>query len=188
VESELNLNWRYAGQELREGFYPNVGYYSEWTRGNNVPIREDNVYKYNFVYLKGKSNLGGLILPATYNGKTDGCMSQKPSGVIWSSPDTSESSIVDPWLVYKYFDNYDLPTSNGKLIDIRGIESQQLLVRFENMIALYNSIDVLRDRLGASSEAGGGIFSQRNMEFNMADLGYSGTQSRDMISCEMGHI
>jgi hypothetical protein len=186
VESEINLNFRQAGQGLSKSFHPNVEYV-EWTQEKNVPIKEDNFYKYNDVYLKGKSNLGAVMLPSTYEGKIDACMSQKPNSVIWSNQDINENSIIDPWLSYKPFDVYDFTTSLGKLIDVRGIESEQIMARFENSVVIYNAEDVLRDRL-ALGEAGGGMFAQRGREYTSTDIGYMGTQSRDMVSCELGHF
>jgi hypothetical protein len=186
VESEINCHFRQAGRELKEDFYPHAGDYAAWTQERRVSIREDNVYRYNPVYSKLKSRMGYRMLPSIYSRAQWDCEARMPNGIIWSSPDVSESSVTDPWLTFKPLDYYEFPTSLGRLIDVRGIESEQLLVRFEHQTRLYNAIDVLKDRL--SPELGGGIFSQRGMEYNSTDLGYGGSQSKSMVSCEYGHF
>jgi hypothetical protein len=186
VESEINCNFRQAGVTAKENFYPNAGDYADWTQEQNVSIKEDNVYKYNPVYSKSKSRPGYRLLPSTYERQFWDCRAQLPNGIIWSSPDVSENGQTDPWLTFKPLDYYEFPTSLGRLTDVRGIESEQLLARFENQTALYNAIDVLRDRL--NPELGGGVFAQRGMEYNSTDLGYAGSQSKEMVSCEYGHF
>lgn len=98
--------------------------------------------------------------------------------------------MTDPWLSYKPMDYHEFKTSFGKLISMKGIESDQILARFENQVGLYNAIDVLAERISPeNSELGtGGLFASRGIEYNNTTLGYSGTQSRDMISCEFGHF
>ena len=98
--------------------------------------------------------------------------------------------MTDPWLSYKPMDYHEFKTSFGKLISMKGIESDQILARFENQVGLYNAIDVLAERISPeNSELGtGGLFASRGIEYNNTTLGYSGTQSRDMVSCEFGHF
>jgi hypothetical protein len=187
VESEINCWFRHAGKTAREEFYPHIGDYVDWTQEKNVSIKEDNTYIYNSVYSKPKSKLGYRMLPSVYERAFWDCKASMPNGIIWSEADVSENSLHDPWLTYKPLNFYEFPASLGKVVSVKGIESQQLLARFEHGIQLYNSIDVLRDRLG-QTELGGSMFSQRQMEYNATDLGYAGTQSKEMVSCEFGHF
>lgn len=189
VESEINCNFRIAGPEPYEGFYPEVGDYISWTQERNVPISRDNVFKMSPVY-KNRFTLGGRSLPETYDSNFWDCAYQRPNGVIWSTADVSENGMTDPWLSYKPMDYHEFKTSFGKLISMKGIESDQILARFENQVGLYNAIDVLAERISPeNSEIGtGGLFASRGIEYNNTTLGYSGTQSRDMISCEFGHF
>ena len=62
--------------------------------------------------------------------------------------------------------------------------------RFENQVRLDNAIDVLKERVQPGQEelGTGGLFASRGMEFNSTDLGYAGTQSRDIVSNEYGHF
>ena len=87
-------------------------------------------------------------------------------------------------------DYHEFPTSNGKLIHMKRIESDQILVRFEDQVSLHNAIDVIKERTspGQAEMGTGGLFASRPLEYNTTDLGYSGTQSTEIISSEFGHF
>lgn len=188
VESEINCNFRLEGEKPEEQFYPAVGDYVWWTQEKNVSIQRDNDYKISPIYFS-RSTLAPNILPATYERKFYDCAYQRPNGVIWSRKDVSENSQTDPWLTYKPLDYHEFPAKNGRLIHMKCIESEQILARFEDQVSLHNAIDVIRERTSGASELGtGGLFSSRALEYNTTDLGYSGTQSTEMISSEFGHF
>lgn len=130
------------------------------------------------------------VLPATYERRFYDCAYQRPNGVIWSRADVSENSQTDPWLTYKPMDYHEFPTNNGKLIHMKRIESDQILVRFEDQVSLHNAIDVIKERTspGQAEMGTGGLFASRPLEYNTTDLGYSGTQSTEIISSEFGHF
>lgn len=190
VESEINCNYRHAKREQHERFYPEVGSYADWTQETNVSIKEDNQYYYNFGYSKNITTSAYRMLPSTYNKVDFDCRFDAPNGVIYSQQDNSEQDISDQWLVYKPLDFYQFPTSAGKLIDLRDIESSQILGRFENQVILFNAIDKLKLRISPESQelGTGGIFATRPLEFKKTELGYAGTQHKSMISCEYGHF
>ena len=189
VESEINCNYRYGKKEPENNFYPNLGDYVEWTQEKNVSIKEKNRFFYNSAYSKNTTIVGGRMLPSTYDKKLYDSLYDSPNGVIYSMQDNTEQDITDPWLIYRPLDYYQFPTSAGKLIDLKDIESSQLLGRFENQIILFNAIDTLRDRVTPNNQelGTGGIFNNRPLEFKKTDLGYAGTQHRAMVSCEYGH-
>lgn len=188
VESEVNCNFRLEGTQPNEWFYPAVGDYVWWTQEKNVSIERDNEYRISPIYFS-RTTFTPNMLPATYERKFYNCAYQRPNGVIWSREDVSENSQTDPWLTYKPMDYHEFPTKNGKLIHMKRIESEQLLVRFEDQVSLHNAIDVIRERTTGSTELGtGGLFATRPLEYNTTDLGYSGTQSTEIISCEFGHF
>lgn len=189
-ESEINCNYRVApSPNMEDNFYPNVGDYERWTQERFVPISMDEKFLYPNVYAQRMTE-GTRKLPATYDKRFWDCAYQRPNGVIWSTKDVSENGMTDPWLSYRPMDYHEFKTSFGRLVSLKGIESEQVLARFENQVALYNAIDVLADRITPNSnELGtGGLFASRGIEYNSTDLGYSGTQSRDMVSCEFGHF
>lgn len=190
VESEINCNYRLAGLNKNEEFFPHVGDHIEWTQQKNYPIELEDEYLFNPVYLFPKTVFGVRTLPGTYDKKFWDCSYQKPNGVAWSEVDASENNMDDPWLMYKPLNNDEFPASNGLLIRLKSIESEQLLGLFENQVALFNAIDVLKERLTPENiELGtGGLFAGRAIEFNKTDLGFTGSQSTEIISNEYGHF
>lgn len=189
VESDINCNVRLKGIEPYEQFYPDMQDFMKWTQENHVSIERDNDYKISPIY-HSRGNITPNVLPATYDKRFYDCAYQRPNGVIWSVSDISENSQTDPWLTYKPMDYHEFPSKNGKLIHMKRIESDQIMARFEDQVSIHNAVDVIKERLQSNQpEIGtGGLFASRPMEYNTTDLGYSGTQSTEMISCEFGHF
>ena len=188
VESEINCNFRLEGTQPNEWFYPAVGDYIWWTQEKNVSIHQDNDYRISPIYF-ARTTFTPKFLPATYERKFYDCAYQRPNGVIWSRKDVSENSQTDPWLTYRPLDYHEFPTKNGFLIHMKCIESEQILARFEDQVSLHNAIDVIKERTLTQSELGtGGLFASRPLEYNTTDLGYSGSQSTEIVSSEYGHF
>ena len=130
VESEINCNTRYGMPDKKDNFYPNVGDYVDWTQEKNVPIKTDNSFYYNPTFSKTTTRVATRILPSTFDKELYDCLYDALNGVAYSMQDSSEQDLTDPWLIYKPLDFYQFQTSYGKLIDLRGIESTQMLGRF----------------------------------------------------------
>jgi hypothetical protein len=190
VESELNLNLRYGKKEPRNNFYPEVGDFVDWTQETNVPIREPNRLYYNNVYSSTVSEVSYRTLPDYYSKEEFDILYDSPNGVIYSMQDTSENDLTDPWAIFRPLDYYQFPSSYGKLLDLKGIESAQVLGRFENTSVIFNAVNQYKDAQDAASrELGtGGIFAARPMEFSNTELGYGGTGTYQIVSNEYGHF
>lgn len=190
VESEINCNYRYAGVEPHEQFASNGINVESWVQEKNTSIAFNNIFYYNNVYSKQQTGLPYRILPSVYDKETWDCLGDSPNGVVYSQQDNSEVSLNDPWLVFKPFDIYQFRTDYGKLISMTNIESQQVLARFENNMAIFNAVDVLRERITPENEelGMGGMFAQRPIQFSFTELGETGSQHRAMVSCEFGHF
>ncbi len=192
VESEINLNYRYAKREEFEQFYPQRTDYERWTQENNVSIREQNTYFHNRVYSYGTIfGTRAGVLSNNYNKEIFDQLRQRPSGVIQSNVDASENNLGEPWLVYKPNNVFEFPTKYGKLIDLKTIESQTILGRFEDQAVIYNRFDNINDKLLPNQkELGTGtVFTRsRPIEFAKSDLGYAGTQNTALVSCQAGHF
>ena len=104
--------------------------------------------------------------------------------------DNNENSIVDNWLVYKPLNFYEFKSVFGELVDLKDIESNQFLARFEDKLVMHNAIDNLVDKITPQNKDVGtaGIFSVRPLEFKSTDLGFAGTQHTDMCSTPYGHF
>jgi len=190
VETEINTDYREARKEPENNFYPNVGDYMDFTQERDVSIKKPNTFFYNPVYSKNTTSLGYRGLPSTYEKELYDCRFDSPNGVRYSLPDNSENNLSDPWLIYRPLDTYEFKTSFGKLKELRGIESEQVLARFENTTAIFNAVDVLVDGITPSTQSlgTGGIFARRPITFSNTELGYGGTQSSQSISNEFGHF
>ena len=190
VESEINTNLRYAGKEPHEQFASRGLNVVDWVQEVNTSIAYNNIFYYNNVYSRNQTGLSKRRLPATYDREKWDCLAEVENGVVWSEPDNSEVSLSDPWLVFKPFNIYRFPFSYGKLISLNAIESNQVMGRFANNMAIFNAVDVLRDRITADNEelGTGGIFATRPVEFNTTDLGETGSQNKSMVSNDFGHF
>ncbi len=189
VESEINCNFRYAQNSQKEFFYPQAGDVVDWTQEKNVPIKEPNRLFYNNSYSQQVSNTPYKVLDRGYSKKEWEKRTIQDNAVVYSEMDNSENDISDPWLTYKPLNWYEFPTKYGKLIQLKGVESESIIGRFENQLVKFNSLDKLQTTGGASIELGNaGIFAGRPVEYMTTDLGYSGTQHSDMVNTPYGNF
>lgn len=190
-ESRINTNFRYGQPELGKSFYPDVGDIGDWTQQASVPLRTKNYFFYNSNYSSNGISLNFRTLPDGYSKSIYDTAYDRPNGVMYSLPDNDENQLNEPWLIYRPLDFYEFPTSYGKLKDLRGIESVQILGRFENQTAIFNSVDVTVETgqdVSGQSLGNGGIFARRPVTFSQTDLGYMGSQTSEMVSSEFGHF
>lgn len=189
VESEINLNYRYARLERHEDFYPNSGDALSWTQQSEVSINFDNEYNYNWVYSTRPHKWAFGLLPVNYNRAEWDKLDDKSNGVIYSQQDDISSANRSPYLNYKALDLHNFNKSFGDLIDVKGIESDQVWVRFTDGMLLLGAVDSLRDRITENTRTIGigGIFNERTVNFNKTELGNAGTQHKVSVSTEFGH-
>lgn len=189
VESTINNEFRYAGPEPHEQFYPNIDEV-EWTEESKNSFFHNNTFFYNNTYSKDTTPNGARTLPSFYNREEWDGLFEYPNGVVWSQQDNSEQDLRDPWLVYKPLDKYQFPTDYGRLIDLTGIESYQVLGRFENNALIFNAVDTIADRMTETTAVlgTGGIFATRPTEFSHTELGETGSQHTELITTEFGHF
>ena len=189
VESEINCNFRYGRKKLEDAFYPQMSDTITWTQEKNLSITEPNTFYYNNVYSLPVTNTPYKFLYSTYNKEIWEKHRIKDNLCIYSETDGNETDLTDPWKVYKPLNFYEFETKFGKLIDLKDIESNQFLARFENQLITHNTQDNLAERLTPETRETGtsGIFLQRPIEFKSTDLGFLGTQNVDMCSTPYGH-
>lgn len=189
VESEINCNFRYARNEPKDHFYPQRQDLSVWLQEKKLPISEPNTLFYNNTYTFPVSNTPYKFLDKTYDKEVWEKRRHQPNAWIWSEKDVNENSLINPWLTYKPLNWTEDKSNKGKLIDLRSIESEQFLGRFENQLQLYNTIDNIAERITPQNkETGTGFFYQRPIEFKATELGFSGTQNTDICSTPYGHF
>jgi hypothetical protein len=188
-ETRINTSYRYGKEGLSKSFYPDVGDIGDWTQETNVPLKTPNYFFYNDVYSRANSGFSFRTLPDNYSKELFDVAYDKPNGVMYSLPDNEENNLNEPWLIYRPFDFYEFPTKYGKLKDLKGIEGGQVLARFENQTAIFNSVEVTVEtgQKVENNNMGAG-FSRRPVTFIETDLGYLGTQTTQLVSSEAGHF
>jgi hypothetical protein len=177
VESTYNCNYRYAGVEKEQQFYPRVGDVIKYTQEKNVSISEYERFNYNPVYSTTISTTPFRTIPVNYSKEVYDKLSFSKNGVIVSKKDNSENSLTDPWLVYNALDTHQFPTSFGALKSITEIESDNMLCRFTNGVSVFGAEDQVVLRM-----------AQQGNNFNKTDLGHAGTQHKAIVSTEFGHF
>jgi hypothetical protein len=189
VETRINTWNRTAQLGVSKNFYPNTTDMNEFTQEKNVSVKQPNYYFYNQVYSKNVTQSATRTLQDFFNQEEADCRNDKPNGIMWSQPDNSENNYNDPWLNFKPLDFFEFPTSWGRLKDLKTIENEQILVKFENTTALHNSVDMTIDD-GKNPEYRNllSAFARRPMLYSETDLGFGGTFSTQSVSCEFGHF
>lgn len=189
TETTINTWNRTAKPEPWNNFYPNVGDFMAWTQEETNPIEKGNNFFYNNVYSGGVTPiLEGNVLPSNYEQERFDMLTDMPNGTIYTLPDNSENSIMDPWLVFRPRDRFDFKAQHGKLIGITPIENKQVLGSFEDQTVIFDAVDTLVDDGQAAVLGDAGIFRRRPRTFANTDLGYMGTQTNQMLSTELGHF
>jgi hypothetical protein len=179
VESDYNVDYRYATDNNAGDFYPNQQDFNYWLQQINVPIALDNTYNYNNTYSKqNEENSIAIDQPNFIPGRV--CDVTYPSTLIYS--DQAD------WLVYPPNNVETFALNKGRIVDIDGIENLTVLVRMENGMSVFKSIlQTVVD--GQTTEIGnGGLFANPPQSFGETKLGYIGTQSRAVLDTEYGHV
>lgn len=190
VESEINTNFRYGRRDPRDQYYPDIqGDMVEYTQEKYISIKEPNTYFYNSVYSRPVTQTAYTLQPATYEKEIYDKVNNALNGIIYSMPDNSQNDLTDPWLIFKPLNFYEFGKKYGRIISLEALESETLLVRFENGELLLNAVDTLSPNSAISIELGtGGIFSKRFLEARKTELGFAGTQNTDYLSTPYGHV
>jgi hypothetical protein len=189
VESDVNVDYRYGENIKEKGFYPYVGNISDWLQEKNVPITEDNYYFYNNTYSKQNKESYICTNSITYQPNRV-CKVNYKNRVIYSQQGSNidNSNSKDNWLVYNANDYYDFDLSNGKLINVEGIENDKVLVRFENTFNVFNAYVTIPTTSDTIQVGNGGMFQSKPQEYAYTDLGYGGSQHTALLKTEFGHI
>ena len=190
VETRINTNYREFGRTPSENFYPEVGDIGRWTQENTVPIRTPNFFKYSNTYSNQVPRFNSRVLGTNFTQKLQDTVEKTFNGVITSLPDANENSTINPWLRFRPLDFHEFETKYGKLTELKGIENEAILARFENTSIIYNKVDTNVDDGNQTSAFLGGtsMFQRRTTSFVNSELGYGGSKHKESLSCEFGHF
>lgn len=191
VESQINVDLRQAYNNKEGDYFPHVGgdVPDKWLQENYVPIAFDNTYTYNKTFSKQNTENVFTSLPVDFN-PNEVCTNTFPNRIIYSE---RQQDVVNykknNWRIYRPAAKSDLPLSFGKLIAIDGIETRQLLTRYENRSQIRNALLTANSSIG-EVYLGQELFSDNvpPVDFASTDLGYTGTQHKFILNTEYGHV
>lgn len=188
VESDINCDYRQAGDTLDKDFYPSVGtdIPDFWLQEKNVSITKDNFHLYNRAYSKQNQEDFFDHLPIDYD-PTQTNVYHHSTRLIYSEPFNLEE-LQNNWLIYRANNYWDFPLANGTLIDINALEQQKVLTRFEDTMAVYNAFITLPTDNKSAIIGNGSMFTNPPQEFFKTDIGYAGTQHKAFCSNKYGHF
>jgi hypothetical protein len=178
VESDVNVDFRYAENLSDKAFYPVQQDLDFWLQEENVRLREPNYYFYNNTYSKQNKEHAYTFYPASFEpGRA--CKVNHPNGIIYSNSAN--------WLQYKANDFYNFPLSNGRLVGVDGIENDKVLVRCENTFQVFNAYITIPTNTQSIQVGTGGMFQSKPQEYAKTTLGYAGSQHQGILHTEFGH-
>lgn len=187
VESDVNVDFRYGQNNTDKDFFPHNSDLKNWLEEGEVPISTDNYYFYNKTYSKQNKESEICTSCITDVRQLLDCNTVHTNRITYSENSSTELN-NDNWLIFKANSFYDFPLTLGKLITADGIESSKVLVRLEMGTEIFNAYNVLQST-GENVQVGtGGIFQTRPQDVAITKLGFAGTQHRDILHTEFGHI
>lgn len=178
VESDVNTELRYSGENVWEKWYPSLKQtsFNKWTEQLYCPIEEDNYYLYNWNYSKQNTE-EALFTPARDFTPDRSCKNTHPRRIIYSKQSSEEES-SDSWQIYPANQYYDVDSYLGDITDVQAIDSFKILVRCQNGSLLFNAYDTLQLDNTTVTVGTGGMFAQRPQTYGNADAGYVGSDSK----------
>ena len=187
-ESSVNTWFRTSKNNKELDFYPHQEDLNYWLQEKNVSVNNDNFYFYDRSYSKQNK---GIHYVNDLNFKPyDECKLNSPNKILYSvqSSELDDSDLKDNYLVNKALDYHNFSQTNGKLTGVHGIESDKVLVSFENNLQIFSSYNTLETESGTVQIGNGGMFRSKPQEFTKTDLGYLGSQHTTFLSTEFGHV
>jgi len=179
VESDVNVDFRYAENLTDKAFYPVQSDLDFWLQQENVQIREPNYYFYNNTYSKQNKEHSYLVYPASFEpGRS--CRVSHPNGIIYSNGAN--------WLQYKPNDFFPVPLINGRLTGLDGIENDKVLIRCENTFQVFNAYITIPTNTQSIQVGTGGMFASKPQEYAKTTLGHGGSQHSAILNTEFGHV
>lgn len=186
VESEYNPHFRFSikGDDTTV-FYPQNSDYVAITEPSILPPSNKTQFMYSGVYTQEGVPSTNTRFSTTYNEKESLIKVSGENMIVASKPQMEYDRIVDPWKIYEAQDYVDVDKTNGRLMDAIKLESEQLLLRFENNMSILNAQADQREgsytRLISSLET-------RPIEFTRSKVGYGGSQETASLQTDIGTI
>ena len=188
VESEVNVDFREAGDELYQKFYNPYSYTDLPTLFNINPdvITRGNYYLYDYSLSIGKLYTQyfsqGNLQSRYYDPNVASlCYTYRPDRIIYSLPQSFEST-KDSWFVY-LANNYK--EFNDQISGVKNFARTGIFITFKNSSPqLFQGVDQLQTEGGVKVTLGdGGLFTQTPQSVSIADppFEYGSCQNRNSV-------
>jgi len=178
VESSINTDLRYSGANLEDTWYPKLKStdISKWLEQIRVNINLDNTYNYNFNYSKQNTESALFTQDPDFD-PDNACRNTHPRRIIYSKQ-SNEEETTDNWIVNPANNYYDADSSLGSITDVQALDSQRVLVRYENGYQVFNAYDTLQLDSTVITVGTGGMFAQRPKTGLETEIGYAGSTAK----------
>jgi len=180
VESSYNNHFRHAENLLEKNFYPNILDLPYWMQEFRVPISYDNYYFYNTTYSKENKENPFYVFKDNFNQSDEDKRRNHFNRIIYSAQ--------NDWLSYSALDSFDFSLNDGKLIGIKGIEQNAVLVTQENATKIFNAYVTIQANGFEAQLSTGQMFAAKPREHFKTDLGFGGSNHQQILSTEYGHF
>lgn len=189
-ESQVNVDYRQATNDLEGNYYPRVGsgIPDDWVQEINVPIANDNNYTYNQTFSKQNKENFYSHLREDFDPEKE-CYFEFPNRAFWSEK-TDLNETRNNWLIYKPLNRKDLDKSYGKLISLNGISNNQILIRYENKTQIQNVLTAINTNSPLTAYLGNSELFDSSPPVDVADTdnGSMGSQHKFLLKTENGVI
>ena len=188
VESEVNVDFREAGDELYQKFYNPYAYTDLPTLFNIDPnvITRGNYYAYDYSLSIGKLYTQyfsqGNLQSRYYDPNVASlCYTYRPDRIIYSLPQSFESA-KDSWFIF-LANNYK--EFKDQISGVKNFARTGIFITFKNSSPqLFQGVDQLQTEAGVKVTLGdGGLFNQTPQSVSVADapFEYGSCQNRNSV-------
>ena len=188
VESEVNVDFREAGDELYQKFYNPYAYTDLPTLFNIDPnvITRGNYYAYDYSLSIGKLYTQyfsqGNLQSRYYDPNVASlCYTYRPDRIIYSLPQSFESA-KDSWFIF-LANNYK--EFKDQISGVKNFARTGIFITFKNSSPqLFQGVDQLQTEAGVKVTLGdGGLFDQTPQSVSIADapFEYGSCQNRNSV-------
>jgi hypothetical protein len=186
VESDVNVDYRHGENNEEKDYYPHNRDIATWLQEEVVPISEDNYYIYNKSYSKQNKESDVKTIKPQYKFNDEKAVTH--NNLLVYSDRGSMLKEGDNWLILRGNNFHKTDLAFGKIISVDGIEDTKVLIRSENGSQIFNAFDTIQSSAGTIQVSTGGMFQSRPQDFAVTDLGFMGSQHREIIHTEFGHV
>jgi len=181
VESVINTEMRHSGENYDEDFYPRISSDVPDTFLVRKPLDKDNTYLYNRDF--SNQNVDNVAFPMSINYSPRDNKKYYANRAVWSQKGSIEETLHN----YALFRVNDYKDFNTKITSIAGVSGGKTVVTFPNKTHIYNAYSTIDSNNNTKAlYFGTGDLFENGQSLVDSVTGYSGSQVKQFLSCEVG--